>query len=137
MNNVVNKSNRDIGITVDLPEPFLGRILVEAQEDDVTAHMMKKAGIDIGSSVIQLPESFTDKYSVPVTRGKIIKMAGDAYGQFFSEKTGWYGNCPKVGDTIIFTTQRATAVDLDRKYYLVLDEHTLGVYPNNKDKEEV
>lgn len=110
----------------NLPKPFLGRALIEALHEDVEAYMKEKAGVS-KDSIIQLPDSYKSKHSVPLKKGKIIETAPDFGGESFRNKCGDdVGYVPKVGDIVWFVPNETFAVDIDRKYHLLNDCDIVG-----------
>ena len=122
----------------NLPKPFLGRILTEALDDDVEAHLKEKAGIG-KNSLIQLPEDYKKKHSIPVQKGRIIDLAPDAFGEAFQNKYGNIGPTPGLGDIVMFLPGQSFKVDIEAKYHIVGDEDIIAWFnTENKDtKEEV
>lgn len=117
----------------DLPKPFLGRILMEAVDDDITAYMKEKAGIS-KDSLLALPENYIASHSVPVKKGKIVDMASDAFGERFIKHYGSdVANIPKLGDIVMFIPGQSFRVDLDGKYHMIADEDVISVFPQKTE----
>lgn len=117
-----------------LPKPFLGRILTEAVEDDISEYMKEKAGIS-KNSLIALPENYIQKHSVPVKKGKIVDMAVDAFGDAFRSRYGHdVGEIPGIGDVVMFIPGQSYKVDIDERYHMLADEDVIAFFPQTKEE---
>lgn len=114
-------------MTQQLPKPFLGRMLLEAMDDDVENYMREKAGVAKDSKII-LPDDYKQKHAVPIKKGKVIDMAPDAYGEAFINKYGNVGEIPTVGSTVMFIPGQSYKVDLEGKYIMIGDEDVIAFY---------
>ncbi len=102
-----------------LPKPFLGRLLVEVIRDDAEDHLRKQYKME--NSVLQLPETMTAK-KLPVSKGRILEMAPDAFGRVFKERYGDEMECPAIGDVVWFIPNESYRVDSRDTYHIVADQ---------------
>lgn len=141
----------------ELPEPFLGRLILEAIETDLATYINEKRGVNekespylknSGFTVIQA-ETVLDEYeqaksgksykisksgSIPTKKGIVIKMSPDAFGSTFQSRYGEdVGNTPKIGDTVMFIPGQSHRLDLEEKYHMISDEDVLAVYPKKEE----
>ena len=123
----------------NLPEPFLGRIFVEVIKETAEDYLNQKL-----RSESKVSEEFLNKLeivrgetkydergqkvfekaglgSVPISKGKIIKMAEDAFGTYFMERYGAMEKTPQVGDTVHFIPCQSHKFDVENKYHLIND----------------
>jgi len=110
-------------------KPFLGRLLIEAIEDDVEAYLKEEYGISKDSK-LALPESYTDKYKCPVIKGKILEKSVHSFGEAFEKRYGKdmaeEGRALKPGDIVWFVHNQAYSLDRHNKYLQLNDEQILG-----------
>lgn len=112
----------------DLPEPFLGRLVIETIIEDVTAYKRELYGM-APDSKIQLVE--TENEHVPYKKGKVVKLATDSFGERYQK---YYGtdrpkdSFPQVGDIVLFVPNQNFKLDPAGKYSLINDEHIVAFY---------
>jgi len=109
-------------------KPFLGRIIVEAMHEDVEEHMKKQLGIE--GSRLTLPEEYKAKYSVPLTKGRILLKSENSFGPRFEKIFGTEfaeeGRNLKVGDIVYFLPNQTFNMDPEGKIHEIADEHIMG-----------
>jgi hypothetical protein len=115
---------------IDTIYPFNGRLVVEVIKEDVKEYLKEQYGMK--NSVIALPDSMAENTYVPCNKGKILKMAPDAYGEGFKNRYGDNGLYPEVGDTILFVPMQSEVIDREGKYHLVSDHSTLAFFKATK-----
>lgn len=129
---------------MQLPEPFLGRMLLEVIQEDSDEFLKKKDSVETGVSKAFLDtlqivhgDMVTDEITgerkfkkasgkVPNTMGKIIKLAPDAFGEAFKTRYGDVGYVPEMGDTVMFIANDGYRVGVEGKYYIISDEGVVG-----------
>ncbi len=142
---------------MNLPKPFLGRLLLETIEDDAEEFLRNKlekdTGVNLKESLIQVvfgeddydPLTGQKKFKVydnhkkkmPHKKGKIIDLAQDAFGECYMRKYG--SDAPKagLGDIVYFIPGQAFKVDWDEKYCMIADEDVIAIEEKtNKDNKE-
>lgn len=131
----VIESQKDEVLTEELPEPFLGRMIVEITTGDAEKYIRQQAGLQ-GRGLIDLSAATKDKRP-PTTKGIIIKMAPDAFGEAFHSR---YGNdctnVPVLGDEVAFVNNDSYPVNLKGTHHLVADQDIVGIYRKSKTKGE-
>jgi hypothetical protein len=110
---------------IDEIQPFLGRLLVEVLRDDAEDHVKAryKAETKVSDEFLNkfaLPDSIKNK-KTPISKGKILKMAPDAFGHAFSDRYGQDGDKPVIGDTVFFIPNESYKIDVEDKYHLIGD----------------
>jgi len=112
-------------------KPFLGRIVVEALEDDTEEYMKKRMGISADSTLSTLgftvtTEAYQAQYKCPLTRGRIIQISKNSFGERFAK---WYGQDIadegkklKIGDIVTFIPNGSFCRDPEGKQHVVSDE---------------
>lgn len=123
--------------------PFLGRIIVEAVEDDTQEYLKKTAGIAKDSPLANMvfAEGITDHHTgqfralskrglVPLTKGKIVFKSATSFGEYFEKHYGKdnaeEGRKLKIGDIVSFIENQTYKLDPEGKYFLLNDEHIVG-----------
>lgn len=112
-----------------MPKPFLGRMLIEALEEDTSEYLGQKAGINEAETLKSLGFKIADvgKGKVPLKRGKILEMAPDCFGEKFQNNNGSdVGEIPSVNDIVWFVPNETFAIDPERKYHLLNDCDVVG-----------
>lgn len=56
------------------------------------------------------------------SRGRVVKLAEDAFGEKYQEKYGKVKNPPRIGDYVLFTPYQSCKIDKEGLYYLVTDD---------------
>jgi hypothetical protein len=144
MTMTVQKMSKEIRLTLDqLPEPFLGRILLEVVKEDSNTYKKEQYGITENSALkdFVIMDGTTDSetgefrakelHSVPYKKGKILKMAPDAYGAArFQKYYGTEGYVPKIGDTVLFIPNQSYKIDPADVYHIIADDHVIGYFKN-------
>jgi hypothetical protein len=130
-----------------LPRPFLGRLLIEAVQESVEEHIaklykleqeapsLKEKGFQIvyGEDVMDketgdVKFKVKDKLRTPIKRGRIIKMAPDAFGELFIEKRGTdIGETPSLGDIVWFIPNETYQIDKEGTYHFINDTDVVGI----------
>lgn len=132
-----------------LPEPFLGRMVIETIKEDSEDYLKKqmKKDMQVSSEFLNKlelvtmqeeidPETGRKKFvhakrRVPISKGKIIKMAPDCFGEAFVNKYGDGFYTPKIGDVILFIPNESFKIDAEDKYHLVCDCDVIGYHKVN------
>lgn len=104
-------------------QPFLGRMLIEVVRDSAEDHV-KKQMASTGVS-----EEFLQKFEIagvknkktPISKGKIVKMASDAFGQAFTDRYGTDFTKPEIGSIVFFIPNESYRIDANDQYHLVGD----------------
>lgn len=94
-----------------------GRIVVKVDIGQIKEDL----GLSRDSKLI-LTDSQEMSFAGASSKGTVIKMAPDAFGQKYREKYGNEINPPKVGDIIHFTPYQSSRMDKNGEYYQVIDE---------------
>lgn len=123
-------------IEFKIPEPFLGRMVLEIEVIDPETYKKQQYGLDKDSPLVLANGEFNEEAgyvrvkqfnSVPYKKGKIIKMAPDCYGERFCRYYGNdVGNYPKMGDVVWFIYQQSYILDPAGKYHMVCSDHIIG-----------
>lgn len=137
-----------------LPEPFLGRMIVEIVEENVEEYKKKllqktaeKKGVSsdflskfeiVEGSINEETGSFEihKQGSLPYRMGKVIDMAPDAYGIRYKQNYGSDGKPPAIGDVLMFVPNQSYKIDAKGKYHIVGDEHVVAVYRQETQESE-
>lgn len=96
-------------------EPINGHILIKVDLGQVKE--------DLGlsrDSLIEIPKE--KAFAASSSKGVVVKMATDAFGQAYKEKFGSEIEPPKVGDVIHFVPYQSNMMDKNGEYYLVTDD---------------
>lgn len=134
---------------INLPEPFLGRLVIEILQESVEDYKKALYGFDtktedkessefrskfeIVSAITEVDENgnvrhVASKDKVPFKKGKILKMAPDAFGERFKKNYGTDGSLPAIGDTIMFVPNQTYKIDPAGKYHIIGDENIIAFY---------
>lgn len=95
-------------------EPINGHILIKVDVDEILGKSK--------DSVIQIVESVEKAYAASASKGVVVKMATDAFGNKYKEKYGHEINPPQVGDIVHFIPYQSNRMDKEGEYYLVTDD---------------
>jgi hypothetical protein len=79
------------------------------------------AGLSRDSKLI-LTDSQERAFANASSRGKVVKMASDAFGHKYKEKYGNEINPPKLGDIVHFVPYQSNRMDKEGEYYLITDD---------------
>lgn len=121
-----------------LPEPFIGRMVIETIKEDADEYLKEKMGSELNVSSeflkklelqtmdVQVDEHGRKTYipvkkRVPISKGRIVKMAPDCFGECFVNKYGDVGYTPKLGDIVLFIANESYRIDSADQYHLVCD----------------
>lgn len=112
-------------------KPFLGRIKVEVIKEDVEEYLKKQWGVSEESKLIVSTAAYQDQHRVPWSKGKVLEIAPDAFGQRFENYYGKDGACEgrsniKVGTIVYFVPMQTYKLDPQGKYHMINDEHIIG-----------
>lgn len=115
----------------EIPEPFLGRMIVRITTADAEKYIREQAGLS-GKGLIDL-SAVTKGKKPPTTRGVIISMAPDAFGEAFKSRYGSdCTNIPSLGDEIAFVNNDSYPVNLAGTHHLIADQDIVGIYRRQK-----
>ena len=108
----------------------MGRITVEAIDDDIEQYEREKAGLSKDSKLVVVTEAYKQLYKIPIHRGKVLKIGATSFGERFEK---WYGTdtaeeCRKIkpGDVVMFVPNQGFALDPEKKVHILKDEDVLG-----------
>lgn len=117
----------------NIPKPFLGRMILEALEEEVTDYKNELYGLEEegelakkGFKLAQVDENIR----VPLKKGRIIEMAIDCFGERYAHN---YGKDSaehakeniKPGTTVMFIPNQTYKVDTKGQYHIIADEHII------------
>lgn len=94
-----------------------GRIVVKVDLNSIREDL----GLPRESKII-FTEPQEKAFAGASSKGVVIKMAADAFGQKYKENYGNEINPPKLGDILHFTPYQSQKMDKAGEYYLVVDE---------------
>jgi len=137
---------------IQLPEPFMGRIIIKILKDSFDSFKKKQAklyddsflsqsGFEIADGAVDYVTGefkIKDKQSldelVPYQKGEIIKLSEDAFGENFKR---YYGSDrtmrPELGDTVLFIRNQQYNLDPAGEYGILNDEHVIAFYKGDKN----
>lgn len=98
-------------------EPINGCIVIKVDLEQIREDL----GLSRDSKLI-LTEMQEKRFAGASSKGKVVKMATDAFGQVYKEKYGKDINPPKVGDTVLFIPYQNSKLDKEGEYYLITDD---------------
>jgi len=133
-------------------EPFLGRMLVEVIREDGDEYLKQKIAAEKDGKV---SKEFLEKFQFVfgedsvdpqtgekkfkrstakpgITKGRIVKMAPDCFGEAFQSRFGKDRDYPSVGDIVIFTPNKSYQVDAENKFHIVDDCELVGFIKEDK-----
>lgn len=96
-------------------EPINGHIVIKIDQKQVKE--------DLGlseDSPLYIPQERS--FAGASSRGKVVKMARDAFGKKYKERFGDDTVSPKVGDVVHFVPFQSAKMDKEGLYYLVTDD---------------
>lgn len=96
-------------------EPINGHIVIKIDQSQVK----KDLGLS-EDSMIYIPQERA--FAGASSRGTVVKMAKDAFGQRYKERFGEDISAPVVGDIIHFVPYQTAKMDDEGLYYLVTDD---------------
>jgi len=96
-------------------EPINGHILIKVDLGQVKENL----GLS-RDSALYIPQE--KAFASASSKGIVVKMATDAFGQKYKEKYGKEINPPKVGDIVHFVPYQSNMMDKDGEYYLITDD---------------
>lgn len=129
----------------DLPEPFLGRMLIKTIKEDADKYIKDKLAIEkkvssefLNKFALPTMEEVTDdqgrkafrevKRNVPISKGVIVKMSPDCFGECFTNKYGIVGYTPVLGDTVMFIPNESQRVESSDSYHFICDCDIQGYF---------
>lgn len=98
-------------------EPINGHILIKVDIGKIKEEM----GLSRDSKII-LTETQEKSFAAASSKGEVVKMASDAFGNMYKEKFGDEINPPTIGDTVHFVAYQSNRMDKDGEYYLITDD---------------
>ena len=98
-------------------EPINGHILIRVDLGDVKEEL----GLSRDSKIV-LTEMQEKAFAGASSKGNVVKMATDAFGQAYKDKYGTDINPPKIGDIVHFIPYQSNKMDPDGEYYLITDD---------------
>lgn len=98
-------------------EPINGHILIRVDLGQIKEDM----GLSRDSRII-LTETQEKAFSAASSKGVVVKMASDAFGNKYREKYGDEIKPPKEGDIVHFVAYQSNRMDKDGEYYLITDD---------------
>lgn len=109
-------------------KPFLGRIVVEILQDSAEDHLKNKLGAEL-----KVSSEFLQKFQLveaqnkrtPISKGKIVNLAPDAFGELFMSKYG-HMECPKIGDIVLFIPNESYKLDVENTHHVINDVDIVG-----------
>lgn len=148
---IIDKDGRKtdkVEVITELPEPVLGHVIIKAIIEDAQSYLDKKKLSDSAAQlgfVIPHGQMAVDKHTgqeyykmydndatVPITKGVVIKLAPDVWGESFKRRFGSdVGQGPKVNDLIMFFPHKSTAIDPEGYYHMLADIDICGIYRTN------
>lgn len=95
--------------------PINGHILIQVDKGQVKEEL----GLSRDSALyIPQEKSFASSSS----KGVVVKMAKDAFGDKYKEKYGANIDAPQLGDIVHFVPYQSNMMDKDGEYYLITDD---------------
>ena len=98
-------------------EPFNGHILIKVDLGQVREDL----GLSRDSKIV-LTEMQERSFAGASSKGEVVKMAQDAFGDKYQERFGKVDNPPKVGDIVHFVPYQSNKMDKEGEYYLITDD---------------
>jgi hypothetical protein len=98
-------------------EPINGHIVIRVDLEQIREDL----GLSRDSKII-LTEMQERAFAGASSKGTVVKMATDAFGQKYKEKFGHEINPPKIGDVLHFIPYQSNRMDKDGEYYLITDD---------------
>lgn len=98
-------------------EPINGHILIRVDIGQIREDL----GLSRDSKII-LTEMQEKAFAGASSKGIVVKMASDAFGEKYQEKYGKGIKPPCIGDTLMFTPYQSNKMDKDGEYYLITDD---------------
>jgi hypothetical protein len=122
-------------------KPFLGRIVIEIVRDAAEDHLKKQyESTGVSKEFLnqfQLAPNQKNR-KTPISKGRILKMAPDAFGEAFKDRYGSDYEVPSVGDVVYFIPNESYRLDPNDEYHLVGDCDIVAYESqNNKGEENV
>lgn len=118
---------------IQVLRPFLGRILLEAIEDSADSHLKDKLQDKVSKEFLdKFVMTETKNKKVSISKGKIVKMAQDSFGQAYKNIYGSDHEVPEVGDVLYFVPNQSYQFDSANKYHLIAENDIVG-YIKGKD----
>lgn len=97
-------------------DPLNGRLIVKIDQEQIKEDL----GLSKDSS-LYIPHE--QAFAGASSRGKIVNMAKDAFGNKYKERYGSEIVPPRVGDFVHFVPYQSAKIDKDGEYYFVIDEN--------------
>lgn len=98
-------------------EPINGHILIRVDIGQIKEDL----GLSRDSKII-LTEMQEKAFAGASSKGIVVKMAADAFGEKYKERFGHQIDAPQIGDTLLFTPYQSSKMDKDGEYYLITDD---------------
>lgn len=96
-------------------EPINGHLVIKIDQEQVKEDL----GLD-KNSPLYIPQERA--FAGASSRGKVVKMASDAFGKKYKERYGDEIRSPKIGDFVHFVPYQSAKMDQEGEYYLVTDD---------------
>lgn len=96
-------------------EPINGHILIKVDQSQVKE--------DLGlskDSLLYIPQE--KAFASASSRGVVVKLAKDAFGNKYKERFGDEIIPPAIGDIVHFIPYQSNRMDKDGEYYLITDD---------------
>jgi hypothetical protein len=122
---------------MDLPEPFLGRLVIQVIKEDASEKVKQKIASEtkVSSEFLAKFEMTDIKGKVPISKGKIVKKAPDAFGSAFTDRYGDVGYTPTYGDIILFIPNESYKIDAEDTHHIIADTDIIGYIKSNEPTE--
>jgi hypothetical protein len=98
-------------------EPINGHIVIRVDVEQIREDL----GLPRDSKLI-LTEMQEKRFAGASSKGVVVKMATDAFGQVYKDKYGKDIDPPKIGDIVVFTPYQNAKMDNEGEYYMLTDD---------------
>lgn len=110
-------------------EPINGHILIKVDLGQIKEDL----GLSRDSKIV-LTEMQEKTFAGASSKGIVVKMATDAFGNMYKEKYGKEINPPQIGDIVHFVPYQSNRMDKDGEYYLITDDGVKFIQRIGADK---
>lgn len=108
-------------------EPINGHIVIKVDQSQVK----KDLGLSEDSQ-LYIPQE--KAFAGASSRGTVVMMATDAFGQVYQERYGKDINPPVIGDIVHFVPYQNAKLDENGEYYLITDDSVKFIERQSKEK---